>query len=107
LILGADQASAFTRWRAWQDIVQIATILVAYRPDTISGNSRLSPISLLQQAACAVNASLQAVQSMSLTPMAVSATDIRQRVAQGLDIQHLVPESIAGYIAQHHLYQTD
>ena len=34
----------------------------------------------------------------------ISATDIRNRVARGLSIQHLVPEPVAKYITQNKLY---
>ena len=36
--------------------------------------------------------------------LAVSATDIRERRAAGLGIDHLVPAPVARYIDLHHLY---
>jgi nicotinate-nucleotide adenylyltransferase len=35
----------------------------------------------------------------------ISATDIRERVAGGLSISHLVPDKVAEYIKEHGLYQ--
>jgi nicotinate-nucleotide adenylyltransferase len=37
--------------------------------------------------------------------MAVSASDIRERVAAGQDIDALVPSGVALYIRQHGLYR--
>ena len=37
--------------------------------------------------------------------MGISATDIRARVAAGLDIAALVPPAVAHYIDQHRLYR--
>jgi len=36
----------------------------------------------------------------------ISATEIRNRVAHGLSIRHLVPEAVDEYIKQHKLYLT-
>jgi len=43
---------------------------------------------------------------VELPAMPVSATEIRARVAAGLDIAPLVPPGVASYIAQHSLYRT-
>jgi nicotinate-nucleotide adenylyltransferase len=43
--------------------------------------------------------------SLALPPMPVSASDIRARVAAGLDIAALVPPRVAAYIYQHGLYR--
>jgi nicotinate-nucleotide adenylyltransferase len=42
---------------------------------------------------------------LEVTPVDISASDIRGRVAKGLPIGHLVPEVVAGYIEEHKLYQ--
>ena len=42
---------------------------------------------------------------LPLPPMAVSATEIRARVAQGQPVDALVPPPVARYIEQHRLYQ--
>ena len=44
------------------------------------------------------------VEGNSLHPSSHGATDVRARVAAGLGIDHLVPEAVARYIDQHHLY---
>lgn len=35
----------------------------------------------------------------------ISASDIRHRVAEGMSIRYLVPDSVDMYITEHHLYQ--
>ena len=94
LLMGEDQALAFTTWREWQAIARLATLAVA------------------QRGAGPVGAGLQALQALpgvraealQLPLMAESATDIRARAAAGLAIDHLVPAGVASYIARHHLY---
>jgi nicotinate-nucleotide adenylyltransferase len=40
----------------------------------------------------------------AITPLAVSATLIRQRLAAGKSIRHLVSDSVLDYIATHSIY---
>lgn len=40
----------------------------------------------------------------SITPLAISATMIRQRLAQGLSVRHLVPDTVLDYIETHSIY---
>ncbi len=96
LLMGADQFSAFDTWHRWQDIAQIATICIASR----DSSAYLKPPSLR------VNPALAAckILDLDMPNMPVSATQIRQRVRQGLDIDHLVNPDVARYIAQYGLY---
>jgi nicotinate-nucleotide adenylyltransferase len=88
LVMGEDQAAAFTSWREWQAIAALATLCVAQRPQTES--AALPPEAR--------------VHRLSLPLMDESATDIRARLTSGQDIDHLVPSGVASYIDQHHLY---
>lgn len=41
------------------------------------------------------------------TPLiGISATEVRRRVAEGISIRYWVPDPVAAYIAEHHLYRT-
>ena len=40
----------------------------------------------------------------NITPLAISATLIRQRLAQGLSVRHLVPDTVLDYIQTHSIY---
>lgn len=98
LIIGGDQAAALTSWREWREIIQIATVSVAGRPDSTSASAAqdLSSVRLEQ-----FSGSFEALQ---LPPASTSATDIRQRVSSHKGVGHLVPDAVARYIDQHHLY---
>jgi len=37
--------------------------------------------------------------------LGVSSTDVRRRVSLGLPIRYLVPDVVADYIGEHHLYR--
>jgi nicotinate-nucleotide adenylyltransferase len=93
LIIGADQARALSTWHAWQDIVAMSVLVIAARGDA-SAPPEPAPLQSARY------------HHLQLAPVDTSATDIRQRAATGQDISHLVPEAVARYIAQYHLYQT-
>jgi nicotinate-nucleotide adenylyltransferase len=95
LVMGEDQAQAFTRWRDWQAILDVAIICVAARAQPERAAGQFSS-----------NFPAEAeFRQIRLPPMPESATEVRQRLAAGQGIGQLVPEGVARYIDQHFLYQ--
>jgi nicotinate-nucleotide adenylyltransferase len=93
LIVGQDQFANLHTWHAWQDLLSRVTLAVAARPGTA------------QAADAQVQA--EAYQVLPLPTMDVAATAIRERVARGEPIDHLVPLPVARYIEEHALYRRD
>jgi nicotinate-nucleotide adenylyltransferase len=91
LIVGADQHAGLHTWREWPELLQRVTLAVAGRPG----------------AASPVDAAVQrhAHRVVPLPPLDIAATEIRERVARGLPIDHMVPRAVARYIDQHGLYR--
>ena len=96
LVLGEDQARAFTTWHRWEAIADLAIICVADRAD-VSGTSGVFSTQ---------SAPTSPFQRLELPLLPLSATDIRQRVASHKSVSPLVFDSVARYIEQHHLYLT-
>jgi nicotinate-nucleotide adenylyltransferase len=96
LLMGSDQFMAFDTWHRWQDIAKIATICIAARAISASAEDQ-KDTKMQVQTACKM-------VYIQMPPMTTSATDIRERVRQGLSVDHLVNPDIARYIAQYHLY---
>jgi len=101
LVMGADQAAALPTWHGWQDILGIAIVSVAYRALSTGDVTRFDP---KQLPGLPVGARFEALDLPAA--MDTSATDIRRRVASGVDISSLVPPTVARYIDQHHLYRS-
>jgi nicotinate-nucleotide adenylyltransferase len=91
LLIGQDQYRNLHTWHGHEDLLRRVTLAVAQRP-----GSEASADPTVQAAARV---------ALSLPPMDISATDIRQRVAAGLAIDTLVPPAVAQYIHQHRLYR--
>lgn len=92
LIIGQDQYSSLHTWRHWQALLGLVTLAVANRP----GDTR-SPHADVQR---------HAHEMVPLPMLDISSTQIRQRVAAGLDITPLVPPAVARYIETHGLYRS-
>ena len=105
LLLGADQLLAFKTWMRWPEVLQLARLAVANRAtrigeDALDSEQRQADLS-------GVDVPFMALD-MPLTN--ISATAVRARFGQPLGRTGaqaaLVPQAVAGYISQHHLYQT-
>jgi len=96
-ILGADQLANFCTWHQWRDIAALARIAVARRP----GADAAPPPEL--------KALLDDLQrpllQIPFAPMAVSASEIRQRLARGDTTEGLLHPAVAQYIERHGLYR--
>ena len=100
LVLGGDQARALPTWRNWQELLKCATICIAQRQDASAPQGEADPFVALFPSWPGRFVRLQLAENP------VSATQIRQQLAQGQDVSPLVGPAVARYIAQHHLYST-
>ena len=94
LVIGQDQFARLATWHRWHELVALVQLAVAAR----AGDAVCAPAEV-----AAARGSLHVVP---LPPLAISATDIRARVAAGQPIASLVPAAVAGYIAEHGLYRS-
>jgi nicotinate-nucleotide adenylyltransferase len=111
LVMGADQARALPTWHASEALLEAAIISVAARADEVQADGRSNPDSgafgaQFDAASLPPPWNTGRFEALQLPPMAVSATDIRHRVGTSQGIAHLVPDGVARYIDQHHLYRT-
>jgi nicotinate-nucleotide adenylyltransferase len=94
VLMGQDQWQSFTQWHRYQDILQIATILVALRADMTGGKAQKS----IQ------NQGKINYQTIRMPASPISATQIRHLSQQQQKIDHLVKPAVARYIDAHRLY---
>lgn len=96
LLMGTDQAAALASWHRVEDLLRIAIISIAERAQPTGTSTPFEAENL---------AGLRRLP-LQLPAVDTSATGVRQRVAAGQGIDHLVPPAVARYIEQNHLYQT-
>lgn len=96
-LLGADQLANFCTWHQWQAIAERVDLAVATRPGT--------PLAPPAELAAWLAAHRRSLAQLPFTPMAISASDIRSRLARGDSTAGLLPPAVARYIARHGLYR--
>ena len=95
-ILGWENLARLPEWREPTRLIEMCYLVAAPRP----GYPRpdLKALEIL------IPGISQRVMFMEKPEVDVSASAIRERVAKGLSIRHLVPELVNEYIKQHKLY---
>lgn len=115
LILGADAFEGLPSWHRWQELFGLAHIAVANRPGYAPHGRRWpSVLSPALDAACRGRrlshpdqlsaAPAGGLLPFDMTPLAISATHIRELLAQGHSARYLLPAPVLDYIAAHSLY---
>jgi nicotinate-nucleotide adenylyltransferase len=96
-ILGTDQLANFCTWHDWKGITQCVDLAVAIRPGT-----PLAPPTELITWLDAIGS--RPLITLPFSPMAISASDIRARLARRESTSGLLPTRVAHYIRDHQLY---
>ncbi len=113
LLMGGDAFLQLHTWHEWEQLFELAHIVVGYRPGfTIEERIDNAPEDLRRhyhQRLCTVADLPQkpngGVVELPIPKLEISATLIRARVAENRTIRYLLPNAVADYIHQHHLYQ--
>jgi nicotinate-nucleotide adenylyltransferase len=93
-IIGADAVLQILTWKEPDRVLAQAELIAATRPGFE-----------LDRLVNQIPGAASRVHPMDIPALAISASDIRARVARGAPIQYLVPDGVARYIQQHGLYR--
>ncbi|WP_312816481.1 nicotinate-nucleotide adenylyltransferase [Atlantibacter subterraneus] len=109
-IIGQDSLLAFRTWHRYADILACCHLLVCRRPGYPLTMPDAEQQRWLEQHLAADAGELHALPAGKIfladTPLlAISATDIRQRLENGQPCDDLVPGPVMGYIMRHGLYR--
>ncbi len=112
LLVGADAFAGLAAWHRWRDLFALAHIAVSHRPgfpvETASlphelatefADRRLADVSALRAAPAG------GIVTFAMTQLAISATQIRKLLANGLSARYLLPDDVLDYIQTHSLYR--
>lgn len=95
-ILGWDSLAEFPQWREPSRLVKMCYLVAVPRPGYLPPD--------LDSLEAAIPGISQRVVLLDKPQLDISATAIRQRIAMGDSIAHLVPGAVERYIKEHRLY---
>ncbi|HIE09511.1 MAG TPA: nicotinate-nucleotide adenylyltransferase [Armatimonadetes bacterium] len=94
-ITGADAVLEILTWREAERLVELCDFIAATRPGyDLEAMYRELPEKFLKH-----------IHPLPIPGMAISSTEIRRRVREGLPIRYLTPEPVEQYILKHGLYK--
>ncbi len=111
LVLGADAFLKLDSWHRWQQVLQLAHIVVTYRPGWALGIDAASAElqQLWRERQVTDHGALEdhpagSIILQAVTPLDISSTQIRALVAAGDNPRYLVPDPVWNLIRMHGLY---
>jgi len=111
LIIGADSFNDITTWCEYEEIITLASLVVVERPHTpIKKVAEVLPERLARK--YRYDRETESYKSdfgtsityITTTLMAISSSEIRERLRMGLSIRYLLPPEVAEYIMKNGLY---
>jgi len=113
-LLGSDSFAQIATWHRWEELADLATLVVLHRP-SIWGEPMLAsvPPPLHRRLRTVAAGSRPPVESRRVVylldhpPHPASATAIRDRLRRGETVTGLVPPAVHRYIVKHGLYHED
>lgn len=107
LFIGSDAFNQLTGWYQWQRLFDFAHIVVLTRPSYAV--EQLDDFYADRQTTYKQDLSGQLAGKLYFQPITqldISATAIRNMIANGQNPRFLLPDTVIAYIKQHQLYQT-
>ncbi|MDA0237278.1 MAG: nicotinate-nucleotide adenylyltransferase [Proteobacteria bacterium] len=114
LILGTDAFVELMTWHEWQQLLTLAHIIVASRPNLpISQLNNKLRGELFSEFKKRNSGDYNALKSSThgliytyeFTSLEVSGTSLRKRIQSGLSLKYLLPDNVINYIKNHGLYK--
>jgi len=109
-ILGSDSFQQLNQWHRWQEIIELANIVIAQRPDCESDTASEIGIALKQRFCSNEEIAKIAagkITRVSVSQLEISASRVRELVRQKKSIQYLLPDSVVSFIKHEKLYLAD
>ena len=111
LLLGLDAFLGLPGWHQWQELTSLAHIAVATRPgwerEQLQARAELHELLALHGSDDPVvlrQSRAGRIVMAPVTPLAISATMIRERLREGFSVRFLLPDDVLSYIEEKRLY---
>ncbi len=113
LLVGADAFAGFSDWHRWRDIFALTHIAVSHRPG-FPVEADCLPRDLASEFHTRYLADVGGLKcspaggivTFAMTQLAISATQVRNLLGNGLSARYLLPDAVLDYIDIHQLYKS-
>lgn len=108
IVLGTDAFSGFDRWEEWEQIPELAHIILVTRPQAELASGSVPERLLAERRMDSVGELKErpggGIYEIEPPMLDISATGVRERLEQGRSIRFLVPDAVVTEIQQRGLY---
>ncbi len=105
LMLGADAFFNFNCWKNWREILEMANIVISCRPGhKVPKLESWAKGRMVESAEGLEQSEAGKIMFIEVTQLAISATNIRHQLLEGLSARYLMPLEVADYINNQQLY---
>ena len=114
LLMGSDAFSALTTWHRWEELFDLAHIVIAHRPgfslqqlqSSLPGPLRKIYLQRLAASTGILRRDRSgAIYASEITALDIAATQIRGLLAGSASARYLVPDAVLDYIETNRLYK--
>jgi nicotinate-nucleotide adenylyltransferase len=99
LLCGTDMFLTLERWYRGEDILRMADICCLCRDDDPVSKEKIRETADRYRAVYGTRVILP-----TFSPLVISSTEIRARIAAGQSTDEVLPQTVRSYIDEHHLY---
>lgn len=108
LVVGSDSFQSLGSWHRWQELFDLAHIVIACRPgwqqDKSSEVGQLVRQRFIDDPVKLKTSPGGYILPQLVTQLAISATSIRQSILDGRSPRYLLPDSVLDFIEKHRIY---
>ncbi len=104
-VIGSDAYALLPSWYRWESVLELANLVVLARPGPFPTlDATMTELTERHRVDDLDGCHEGGILLMEDAMEEVSAAEVRERVAAGLSVSHLLPAVVANYISSHHLY---
>ncbi|BBP46713.1 putative nicotinate-nucleotide adenylyltransferase [Thiosulfatimonas sediminis] len=105
LMMGMDAYGKFCTWHQWQEILELANLVVMHRPGDNLGFAGQEARLFQQRAVTQFSQLYGQIMELPITQLAISSTAIRADIRKGIPPDYLTPFRVNQYIQKYALYR--
>jgi nicotinate-nucleotide adenylyltransferase len=104
-VLGSDQFRSLPTWHRWRELLQLTNLVVLKRPgEPLALSAEVAELLAARRVEGVPSQPAGSIRIVEAPMLDISATVIRQSLAAGAPVAHLLPPGVYTYIRRHGLY---